>query len=299
MPEIRDESVIVDTTLSLYARLRPVPISAVKLNDCFWEPRRQINRSVLLPEQYQFCEETGRIDNFLLASGKKQGSFQGYYFNDSDIYKWIEAASWTLATDFEPELAKKIALLAVEIAAMQQPDGYLNSYFAQERFKERWTNLRFMHELYVAGHFIQAAIAHKRVTGSDQLLHIACRLADHICQVFGPLEEGKKAEADGHPEVEMALVELFRVTGERRYLTQAQFFLDIRRGLGRMNHVEQELLPFRDLQRLAGHAVCAVYLMSGVTDIYAETGEPELSKSLMDLWQNMTSKQLYITGGIG
>ena len=164
--------------------------------------------------------------------------------------------------------------VALEISDMQQPNGYLHSYFMFEREPERWTNTRFMHELYVAGHFIQAAVAHYRATGDEKLLGVARRLADHICDTFGPAETGKKAEADGHPEIEMALVELYRVTGEQKYLDEASFFVEVRRGMGRMNNAEYELKPYREYDRMVGHAVCAVYLAGGVTDVATETGDP-------------------------
>jgi uncharacterized protein len=156
-----------------------------------------------------------------------------------------------------------------------------------------------MHELYVAGHFIQAAVAHYRATNRPDLLQVARRLADHICDTFGPVEEGKRAEADGHPEVEMALIELYRTTGETKYLDQAKFFVEVRRGMGRINRAEYELKPFQEYDRIVGHAVCAVYLTSGVTDLLAETGELALQAALERIWNNMAYKQLYITGGIG
>ena len=230
--DITTVPVIVDTTNSPYSRLKPVPINAVRLNDQFWEPRRRINCDITIPLQYQHLEKTGRLDNMRRASGKKDIAFEGIHFNDLDVHKWLEAAAWTLATDPSPELARLIDQAALEIADMQQPNGYLHSYFVFEKEPERWTNTRFMHELYVAGHFIQAAIAHYRATNRPDLLQVARRLADHICDTFGPVEEAKRAEADGHPEVEMALVELYRTTGETKYLDQAKFFVERAAGNG-------------------------------------------------------------------
>ncbi len=297
--EVKTSPVIVDTTNSPHAILKPVPINAVRLTDQFWEPRRQINRDITIPLQYQHLEQTGRLDNMRRASGKKDIAFEGIHFNDSDVHKWLEAAAWTLATDPSPELTRLIEQAALEIADMQQPNGYLHSYFMFEHEAERWTNTRFMHELYVAGHFIQAAVAHYRASGSTKLLQVARRLADHICDTFGPVEAGKRAEADGHPEIEMALVELYRATTETKYLDQAKFFVDVRQGMGRMNRAEYELKPFREYDRIIGHAVCAVYLTSGVTDILAETGDASVRAALDLIWDNMVCKQLYITGGIG
>jgi DUF1680 family protein len=296
----RPSAVVVDTSQSPYARLRPVPLTAVTLADAFWAPRRRINREVTLPAQHRYCEETGRMDNFRRAAGKKDVPFQGRYYNDSDVYKWLEAASWTLATDTDPHVAQMAETAIAEIAAAQGADGYLNTFFAHDRAAARWTNLRDMHELYCAGHLIQAAVAYHRATGGDRLLRIARRLADHICDLFGPPQEAKRPGTPGHEEIEMALVELARETGASKYREQAQFFLDMRgRGLigGEVYHQDRE--PFRELERMAGHAVRALYLNAGATDLYAETGEPALRDALDRLWHNMTTRQMYVSGGVG
>jgi DUF1680 family protein len=300
MPEDSPHPVVVDTSNSLHARLKPVPISAVNLTDSFWEPRRRVNRKVTLPSQFRHCEETGRLDNFRRASGKKQGDFQGIFFNDSDIYKWLEAAAWALATDSDPALAGMVDTAITEIEDAQQPDGYLNTYFTFEKAKDRYSNLKDMHELYCAGHLIQAAVAHHRATGSDRLLRVAIKLADHICDTFGLEEEGKRSITDGHEEIELALVELARDTGEICYQKQAQFFVDIRgRGTIGGNAYHQDHEPFRDLARMTGHAVRMVYYTSGATDLFLETGEPAMRMALDRLWDNMVHKQMYVSGGIG
>ncbi|MBS1251140.1 MAG: Non-reducing end beta-L-arabinofuranosidase [Anaerolineales bacterium] len=296
----RTPTVVVDTSQSRHTRLRPVPLTAVTLTDAFWAPRRRINRDITLLSQYRRCEDTGRIDNFRRAAGKKAAPFRGRYYNDSDVYKWLEAAAWTLATDADPALAQMVDTVITEITAAQQPDGYLNTHFMLDRAGERWTNLRDMHELYCAGHLIQAAVAHHRATGSDRLLGVARRLADHICDIFGPEEAGKRPGTGGHEEIEMALVELARTTGAPRYQRQAQYFLDVRgEGLigGRAYH--QDHRPFREFDRMAGHAVRAVYLNAGAADLYAETGETALREALERLWRTMTTRQLYLSGGIG
>jgi uncharacterized protein len=217
---------IVDTSRSTHVCLRPLPLDAVKLADDFWEPRRCINREVTLPSQYRHLEETGRLDNFRRASGKIGGDYQGIYFNDSDVYKWLEAAAWTLAEGSDPDLERMVDVAITEVEDAQRPDGYLNTYFTFERATQRWTDFD-LHEMYCAGHLFQAAVAHFRATGSERLLDVATRFADHICDTFGP-EEGNRYAVDGHEEVEMALVELFRVTGEKRYLKSAQYFIDAR-----------------------------------------------------------------------
>lgn len=293
--------VVVDTTHSAHARLRPVPITDVKITDRFWEPRRAINRATTLASQHHYCEETGRIDNFRRAAGKIDKPFQGIYpFNDSDVYKWLEAACWSLPEFPDPGLFRMVETTIGEITDAQDVNGYLNTYFTFEREPERWTNLKDKHELYCAGHLIQAAVAHFRVTGSDRLITVARRFADHICDLFGPEEDGKRPGTPGHEEVEMALVELSRTTGEARYLKQAQYFIDSRgRGLIGGSEYHQDHRPVREQDRMTGHAVRHTYLCSGVADVVSETGEPALRAALDRLWDNMAHRQRYVSGGIG
>lgn len=304
-PSTPPVAVIVDTTRSTHARLRPVPINAVTLEDTFWRPRREQNRKVVIPGQYKLCEDTGRIDNLRIAAGLKQGDFEGFFFNDSDVYKLLEAAAWQLAGVHDPELERMIDSVTEIMAAAQQPDGYLNSYFMGERAKDRFANFD-LHEMYCAGHLFQAAVAYYRTTGKTNLLNVAVKLADHLCDYFGDETKGKHFGTDGHPEVEMALVELYRVTGDKKYLDQAQYFVDVR-GSGRLGNpfgfqkpvYHQDHLPFRQLTRLEGHAVRAVYLNCGAADIETETHEPALHTALEEMWQNMTQRQMYLHGGLG
>jgi DUF1680 family protein len=295
---------VVDTSRSPHVRLRPVPLDAVDLADDFWEPRWRINREVTLPSQYRHLEDTGRLDNFRRASGKIGGGYQGIYFNDSDVYKWLEAAAWTLAEGSDSELERMVDAAITEIEDAQRPDGYLNTYFTFERAAQRWTDFD-LHEMYCAGHLFQAAVAHFRATGSERLLAVATRFADHICDTFGP-EDGKRQAVDGHEEVEMALVELFRVTGEKRYQEGAQYFIDAR-GHGLLGRpygqhepsYSQDHEPLRDQSEVVGHAVRALYLYSGAADVYAETGERALLQALRRLWENMTTRRMYVSGGLG
>jgi uncharacterized protein len=299
--------VVVDTSSSAYARLSPLPVTAIRLQDSFWSPRLEINRKTTLPSQYGLLEEKGRVDNFRRAAGKKDIPFQGvYYFNDTDVYKWLEAASWSLATDPEDAaLRQRVEDAITEIADAQDANGYLNTFFSVERSGERWTNFD-LHEMYCAGHLFQAAVAHYRATQSTRLLTVAVRLADHICDNFGPEEEGKRCQLDAHAEVEMALVELYRATGNRRYQEQAQFFLDAR-GHGLLGRpykyfdpdYAQDNAPFRELDKVTGHAVRMMYLDCGATDVYAETGEAALKAALDRQWANMTERRQYVTGSIG
>jgi len=288
---------VADTTDSPYAKLRPLPIENVYLEDSFWMPRISMLRERTLPSQHRIIEETGRLFNFRRASGREHGEFRGLYFNDSDVYKWVEAVAFSLAVRRDDELHRLARQIISEIVSAQDDDGYLNTYFTFEKRKERWTNLRDMHELYCAGHLIQAAIAYYRATGEDDLLDAACRFADHIAEIFG---SGKRAGTPGHPEIEMALVELYRLTGKKKYLDLSRFFIDNRgKGLigGSSYHVDHK--PFRELEEIVGHAVRSAYLNCGATDIYMEIGDEKLLEALLRLWRSMTERKMYITGGIG
>ena len=290
-------TVIVETSNSPYARLHPVPIECVRLEDDFLAPKLKIIQETTIPSQYKLLEDTGRIFNFRRASGREKGDYQGLYFNDSDVYKWLEAAAFSYAYNPNQNLLNKIRNLVDEIAAAQDEDGYLNTYFTFEKKGERWKNLRDMHELYCAGHLIQAAIAFYRATGERKLFDVACRLANHIANVFGP---NKRLGVPGHPEIEMALVELYRTTGRTEYLELARFFINNRgKGLigGSPYHIDHK--PFRELDEVVGHAVRMLYLNCGATDVYLETGDKTIFAALMRLWHNMTEKKMYITGGVG
>lgn len=290
-------SFVVDTSKSPMARLKPTPIGAVRMTDEFWAPRLRQMREVTLPSQYELMEETGRIDNFRRASGKIKGEFKGIYFNDSDVYKWIEGCAYSLAYERGAKIEELADKVIDEIAAAQREDGYLNTFYTFESEKERWSNLRDMHELYCAGHLFHAAVAYHRATGKGKLLEVAIRFADHIYETFGP---DKRPGTPGHPQIEMALVELYRETGDRRYLELSKFFLDQRgRGVigGGPYHIDHK--PFRELNEVVGHAVRSLYLNSGATDIFLETGEKALMEALQRLWHNMTGRRMYVTGGVG
>ena len=293
----RFSTYVTDTWHSPYAKLRPVQIENVHLEDDFWAPRLKTIREVTLSTQYRLCEETGRFANFRRATGMESGGFQGLFFNDSDVYKWVEAIAYSLACASDKELLRLVQQVIPLIVAAQDKDGYLDTYFTREHRNERWTNLRDMHELYCAGHLMQAAVAFYRATVDRVLLDVACRVADHIAGVFGP---SKRSGVPGHPEVEMALVELYRITMKEEYLLLARFFVDNRgKGVigGSSYHIDHK--PFRELTEIVGHAVRSVYLNCGVADIYMETGDKTLWNALTRLWDSMTERKMYVTGGVG
>jgi len=288
---------VVDTSNSPYAKLRPVSVKEVRLKDGFWAKRIEMLRNVTIPSQYELLESTGRIHNFRRAAGREKGDFQGLCFNDSDVYKWVEAAAFLLVNFFDEKLQDLVKKVVDDICAAQEEDGYLNTFFSIGKKDQRWTNLRDMHELYCAGHLIQAAIALHRAIGDQQLFNAAVRFANHIVKVFGP---GGRAGVPGHPEIEMAMVELYRETGDLRYLDMAKIFIDNRgKGLlgGGTYFIDHK--PFRELDEIAGHAVRSLYLNCGATDLYMETGDKDLWNALERIWSNMARCKMYVTGGVG
>jgi DUF1680 family protein len=292
---------IIDTRRSPHARWRSLPLGAVRLSGGFWSDRLDINRRVSLGHGFRMLEEHGNFENLRLAGARRHGGFRGPVFMDSDVYKWAEAASLELANGGDTELARKLDETIAVLAAAQMPDGYLNSYFQVAEPGQRWTNLQHQHELYCAGHLFQAAVAHQRATGDERLLAIAVRFADHIDATFGP---GKTSGTCGHPEVEMALVELYRVTAARRYLDLARYFLDERgkKRFGGWPHdttYYQDHVSVREATTVAGHAVRQLYLMSGATDVYLETGDGALFDAMMRQYQDLLLHKLYIIGGAG
>jgi DUF1680 family protein len=294
-------TILMGTTAmaSTSQKLTEVPLTDVKLTDRFWAPRLETNRTVTIWHDFHECERTGRIANFARAAGLEKGPHLGLYFNDSDVYKVIEAAAYALATHPDPKLDAYLDKLIATVAAAQQSDGYLYTLYTIETPEKRFTNLKDMHELYCAGHLIEAAVAHYKATGKRSLLEVAIKLADHIDSIFGP---GKRVGVPGHEELELALFKLADATGDAKYARLAEFFLHERgRGDGgRKLYGEyyQDTRPLEQFDAVVGHAVRQMYLACAMTD-WAERGDEELRPALDRMWRDMTGGKLYVTGGVG
>src|SRR5664279_3846314 len=296
--------------------VKPVPFTAVHINDGFWAPRIEINRTVTIPFAFGKDEETGRMDNFIRAAQALRGErfenhkYPPYPFDDTDVYKVIEGASYTLSVHPDPQLDAYIDGLIQKIAAAQEPDGYLytartidplhpHPWSGNERWILEGVN---SHELYDLGHLYEAAVAHYQATGKRTLLDIALRTANLLCDTFGP---GKREIWPGHQIVEMGLAKLYRVTGDVRYLNLAKFMLDVRgpqsKEQGAGNPYVQAQMKVVDQREAVtgGHAVRAVYMYSGMADVGALTGDMAYVKALDKIWENVAGKKLHITGGIG
>ena len=292
--------------------VKPVPFTSVQLTDGFWAPRIEINRSVSIPFAFKKCEETGRIDNFIRAAAALKGELKDrklppYPFDDTDLYKVIEGAAYTLSVHPDPKLEAYIDGLIEKIAAAQEKDGYLYPARTIDPQKPhawagptRWELEKVdSHELYNIGHLSEAAVAYYQATGKRTLLDIALRFADLLDRTFGP---GKQSIWPGHQITEMALSRLYRNTGDERYLKLAKFLLDARgpdgaKGSGRTYN--QSHLKVIDQTEAVGHAVRATYMYSGMADVAALTGDASYIGAIDKIWDNVTSAKLYITGGIG
>jgi DUF1680 family protein len=282
-----------------FRALSAVPFQAVHIDDAFWSPRIQTNRKVTIEANLHQCEITGRIKNFAIAGRLESGKHEGLLFNDSDLYKVIEGIAYTLATERDPQVEKRTDAIIEKIAAAQQPDGYLNTYYMLVKPQERWKNIQHGHELYCAGHLIEAAVAYHQATGKSKLLDVARRLADHIATVFGP---GLRCETSGHEEVELALIKLYRVTNDKRYLDLAKFFLDVRGRADKrrlFGEYAQDHKPIREQTEVAGHAVRAMYLYSAMADMASITQDKGLLTALDHIWHDVVDRKMYLTGGIG
>ena len=293
--------------------LTPVPFTEVRVDDPFWGPRLETNRTATIPYAIRMCEETGRIDNFAVAAKLKAGKFVGYRYNDSDVFKVLEAAAYSLHVHPDPGLAAKVDQIVSYIAAAQEPDGYLYTprtidpkSMPPRTGPERWSFLEQSHELYNVGHMYEAAVAHFAATGRRTFLDGAIRNADLVCRTFGPAPAQRK-DVPGHEEIEIGLVKLYRVTGDEKYLRQAAWFLDQRgRARGRKLYTydgdvtyAQDHLPVAEQREAVGHAVRALYLYSGMADVAALTGNADYWRALDRLWGSIVGGKIYVTGGLG
>jgi DUF1680 family protein len=279
--------------------LTPLPFQEVHIKDAFWSKRIRTNRTATIEANLHQCEITGRIRNFAIAGKLEEGKHKGLLFDDSDVYKVIEGIAYTLSDQRDAELEKRTDAIIDQIAAAQQPDGYLNTYYTLVKPQERWKNIRGGHELYCAGHLIEAAVAYQQATGKRKLLDVAIKLADHIDRTFGP---GKKVNTSGHEEIELALVKLYRATQQERYLKLAKFFLDVRGQKDKrklFGEYAQDHKPIREQNEVVGHAVRAMYLYCGMADVAAITGDKDLMTALTKIWHDVVARKMYVTGGIG
>ena len=303
-----------------------ISLKQIHVTDNFWNKYVHLVKDVIIPYQWDILndkledvETSHCIENFKIAAGEKEGEFQGAVFQDTDVAKWLEAVGFVLNYERDEKL-EELADETIElIGRAQQPDGYLNTYFTIKEPDGRWSNLMEGHELYTAGHMIEAAVAYYEATGKRRFLEIVSKFADLVCQTFGS-EEGKIHGYPGHQEIELALVKLYRVTREKKYLDLAKYFIDLR-GTGKNYFLEEEKRPghkriFPDFvnydtmyaqahkpvrkQRTAeGHAVRANYMYSAMADLAYEYQDKELQQACRNLWDNMVHKRMYITGSVG
>ena len=308
-------------------KLQSLPLGDIRIEDAFWGKYIRLVKDVILPYQWETlndnvpdAEPSHCIKNFRIAAGEEKGTFQGAVFQDTDVAKWLEAAAFTLASGGRDEMLESLADETIKLIGKAQcPDGYLNTYYTIQEPDRRWSNLKEGHELYTAGHMIEAAVAYYEATGKDAFLKIVSRFADVICEKFGP-DEGQCHGYPGHPEVELALVKLYRATGEKRYLEVSKYFVE-QRGVGENYFFQEEKgekyrlifpefkayspaysqshLPVREQKTAEGHAVRAVYLYCAMADLAYEYRDESLLDACRTLWDNMVKKRMFITGGIG
>ena len=285
----------------------PVPFTSVKVTDAFWGQRLQASREVTIPLAFSKCEETGRYENFVKAANPSDDYVVGgLAFDDTDVYKTIEGASYLLQTYPDKKLMKYIDSVLVVVAAAQEPDGYLNTSRTMNpkhphewMGSERWEKVEDLsHEFYNLGHMVEGAIAHYQATGKRNFLDIAIRYADCVIREIGE-GEGQVVRVPGHQIAEMALAKLYRITGEKKYIDQAKFFLDKRGYTSRTDEYSQAHKPVLEQDEAVGHAVRAAYMYAGMADVAAMTGDKSYIEAIDRIWDNIVSKKLYITGGIG
>jgi DUF1680 family protein len=284
------------------ARLRPLGLGEVEITGGVWASRQQVNVDATLAHCHEWMERLGWIANFTPAvDGTIAGNHQGMMFADSDVYKLMEAMAWEVGRSSSADAEERLRRLTAIIAAAQEGDGYLNTVFGRRGQRPRYSDLEWGHELYNDGHLLQAGVARARTTGPDELVEIARRVADHVCATFGA---GGIERVCGHPEIELGLTELARLTGEEKYLDQAAVFVD-RRGRGTLGEIPfgqayfQDDMPIRDASVFRGHAVRALYLAAGAVDVAVESDDEDLLAALIAQWEATVARRTYLTGGMG
>ena len=295
---------VIDVSHSPYAKLKTVPVRAVTIQEGFWSKRRKTNVGSSIPSMHDELIAHGRMDNFLRLTGKSSEPQRGPVYSDSDIYKWTEAVGFALQSANEPKLRATTDAMIRNVVAAQEPSGYLDTYYQGDRKPLRmlYPTQETGHELYCIGHLLQGAIAYYRATGDRTLLDAGLRfIDDFLLPNYGP-GENQKGIVAGHPEIEMALIELYRTTGNHKYVDLAGYILhgDPRIPLQPRQVVYMFCgIPFTSRTHLEGHAVRAMYACCGATDYYLETGDPAYWRTLNVLWDDLVSHQLYVTGGVG
>lgn len=301
---------------------KEVALKNVGINDAFWSPKQQLITDVVIPYQEKIlddqipgAEKSHAFANFRIAAGLEKGDFYGMVFQDSDVAKWLEGVSYSLTVKPDPELEKRADAVIGIIAKAQQPDGYLNTYFTIKEPEHRWQNLLECHELYCAGHMMEAAAAYHDATGKDALLKVMERMADHIGRQFGP---DSRPGIPGHQEIEIGLLRLYKATGREKYCKLAQYFIDERGKNPNFFKEEKErrnwthfgldpedtkynqsFAPVRQQTTAEGHSVRAVYMYTAMAELAGRSGDQELLRVCETLWDNITQKRMYLTGGIG
>lgn len=304
------------------SRIKDVNLAKVHIKDEFWSEKQKLIAEVVIPfqekvlnDEIEGVEKSHALANFRIAAGMEEGEFYGMVFQDSDVAKWLEGVAYSLIEKPDAELEKRADEIIEVIEKAQQPDGYLNTYFTIKEPEHRWQNLQECHELYCAGHMMEAAAAYYEATGKDQLLKVMERMADHIALRFGT---DKQTGIPGHQEVEIGLMKLYHVTGKDKYRELAQYFLDERgtdpaffkkekekRGWEHFGtnpedtKYNQCFAPVREQKTAEGHSVRAVYMYTAMADVAGTTGEKALIDACEMLWDNITQKRMYLTGGIG